>query len=167
MADTIFEPRKLHPGDIVRTEDRKRFRRVFGLDKNFIYLDEEGTPSNYYFCIYPIKLQDTRAIKALGAKFENIFVPELRRSRRSYSFCRGNFVATLTEIDMGYFRAKIMNRIEYEVDVSTKVLYYFHEFQQYFFERTNEELKLDVPIQLDFELEQCYYFNGEGVATYV
>ena len=169
MADMIFQPRRLHVGDIVRTEDKNKFCRVIGLDKDFVYLENDEQRQRYYFSVYPIKLQDTRAMIALGAGLVRKSVPELCSTRREYSFGRGDYVMKMSEIDMGYFRVKIRNISEYqkESDVESRVFYYFHEIQQYFFERTNTELLLEVPNQLDFELESCYYFDDECLARYV
>lgn len=169
MADLIFTPRRLHPGDIVRIEDRKKFFRVSGTDKDFVYL-ENNDERRYYPCVYPIKLQDTNAMEALGFLVARTYSSIHKRSLRRYSIGRGDYRMLMYEMEMGYFRVKVINVSEYqkESEVPAKTFYYLNEVQQYFYERTGgQELYLEVPESLDFELETVHYWDNEGRSVVV
>lgn len=169
MADLIFTHRRLHPGDIVRTEDRKKFFRVSGTDKDFVYL-ENNDERRYYPCVYPIKLQDTNAMEALGFLVARTFIVIQKRCLRRYSIGRGDYRMLMYEMEMGYFRVKVINVSEYqkESEVPAKTFYYLNEVQQYFYERTGgQELYLEIPESLNFELETVHYWDNEGRSVVV
>ena len=169
MADLIFTPRRLHPGDIVRTEDRKKFFRVSGTDKDFVYL-ENNDERRYYHYVYPIKLQDTDAMEALGFLVAKTHSVIHKRCLRRYSIGRGDYRMLMNEMEMGYFRVKVLNVSEYqkESEVPAKTFYYLNEVQQYFYERTGgQELYLEIPESLDFELETVHYWDNEGRSVVV
>lgn len=165
MADMIFSPRRLHPGDIVRTENRKKFYRIFSVDKDFVKLEKDDEQNQRYFSsVFPIKLQDTNAIIALGANFERNWYNDIKRSLRKYTFVQSHYELVMKEIEMGYFRVQVRDREnfssnEYE---PKEIFYYFQEVQQFFFRRTGLELNVTIPDTLDFELETVHYWDNQG-----
>ena len=171
MADMIFSPRRLRPGDIVRTEDRKRFQRVYSVSKDFVVLEnDEKQNQRYFFSVYPIKLQDTDAMEALGFLVARTHSAIHKRCLRRYSIGRGDYRMLMYEMEMGYFRVKVLNASEYqkESEVPAKTFYYLNEVQQYFYERTGgQELYLEIPESLDFELETVHYWDNEGRSVVV
>ena len=170
MADMIFQPRRLHVGDIVRTEDRKKFCRVIGLDKDFVYLENDEQQQRYYFSVYPIKLQDTSAMEALGFYCVRTYNETHKHCLRRYKIGRGDYKMLLYEMEMGYFRVKVLNTSEYqkENEVPAKTFYYLNEVQQYFFECTGgQDLYLEIPESLDFELETVHYWDEQGESVVV
>lgn len=166
MADIIFTPRRLHPGDIVRTENRKKFYRVYSVDKDFVKLENDDEQNQrYFFSVYPIKLQDTRAMEALGFYIDRTYNEIHKRCLRRYKIGRGDYKMLMYEMEMGYFRVKVLNTSEYqkENEVPAKTFYYLNEVQQYFYECTGgQELHLEIPKTLDFELETVHYWDNQG-----
>ena len=163
MADTIFYPRRLHPGDIVRTEDRRKFYRVYSVSKDFVVLEnDEENHQRYFFSVYPIKLQDTKAMEALGIEVCKEWNDIHKRFLRKYKIGRGDFIVTMREMEMGYFRIEIKDMAHYQVIEQNVVRYYFHEVQQYFFEKTATELFIELPDKTDFDMEYVHFWDEEG-----
>ncbi len=164
----IFSPRRLRPGDIVRTEDRKRFQRVYSVSKDFVVLEnDEKQNQRYFFSVYPIKLQDSKAMQALGVDVRRQYNSDHNCVLRIYKIIRGDFVVTMREREMGYFDIEIEDRMHIRVKEAVVTRYYFHEVQQYFYEKTSTELSINFPEKLDFELETVHYWNKDGESLLV
>lgn len=170
MADMIFTPRRLHPGDIVRTENRKKFYRVYSVDKDFVKLENDDEQNQRYFSsVYPIKLQDTKSMCSLGASMEREWYNDLKRSLRKYTFYQSHYQLVLREIEMGYFRVQVLDRENYASNKNEpkEVFYYFHEVQQFFFRRTGLELDIRIPENLEYEIETVHFWDDNGVSVVI
>lgn len=161
MADTKFNPRILHLGDVVRTEDRSELYVVSSISTDEVVV-KHGSYVKFrnYQNIYPIKLQDTNTMKAIGIEVHKIW-QHANQFVRKYILRQGFFTLKMEEDMMGYFGVSVEDK-RYQNQNFMSRLYYLHEVQQFFFNNTNEELRIIIPNKLEFEAETVHFWDKDG-----